>query len=403
MILFPSPLGNLNITTLNGGNFESYQDPHDLTTQNTFTLSMSDSAVRQWSPNGEVSIFGLNDHAATPPELNNPNPVEINIAGSVNYVTVRTTKATQMTVGGDMLNSSVLGENLHSTDVTSVNVAGKISYSPAYTFTTLSGGISGADPVNPSAWDGIFSVMVNPNVSLQVPANVLLMTPAQQTAWAYANLRLVLRSGYQLQPGYDPNANPGFVYDPVTKQLGFQYQMPQSVLSALNSTAIPILQLDPLGHVIIQEDANGNYHFATKTTSFIAPASLEALYTQSLNSVKDAQSEPPGFQIGGPGQFSIKAASMDLGSSGGIISWGVGSAYNPVNYAFLAPWTTSGASVNVNVAGDITMLSSTIASIYGGNVSVNCGSALSLSQGNFALIPAGANVSTAFSPRATAA
>ena len=84
-----------------------------------------------------VSIFGLNDHAATPPELNNPNPVEINISGSIENVTLRTTKATQMTVGGDMFNAGLLGENLHPGDVTSINVAGQISYSPVYAFTHI--------------------------------------------------------------------------------------------------------------------------------------------------------------------------------------------------------------------------------------------------------------------------
>jgi filamentous hemagglutinin family protein len=392
VILFPSPYGNLHITTLNGGGFRSYQDPYDPTTQNIFTLSMSDSAATQWSPNANVSVFGLNDHAATPPELNNPNPVQINISGSMENVTLRTTKVTDITVGGDMFNASLLGQNLHSADVTSVNVAGKISYSPGYTFTTLSQSIVSADPLLSSSWDAIFSLLVNPNVSLQVPPDVLLMTPAQQTAWAYSNLRLVLRTGYQLQSGYDPNANPGFIYDPTTKQLGFQYQMPQSVLSALNKTAIPILELNQLGNVVLQRGADGNYYFSTTTTSFVSPSSLEALYTQSLSSIKDAQSQPPGFQIGGPGQFNIDAASLDLGSSGGIMSWGIGSAFNPVNYASLAPWTASGAAVNLNITGDISLLTSTIASIDGGNVTVNCGGALSLSQGNFALIPSGANV-----------
>ena len=125
-------------------------------------------------------------------------------------VILRTTKATDITVGGNMFNASLLGENLQSGDVTSINVAGQISYSPVYAFTQLSQGIVGADPLLPSAWDTIFSFMVDPNVSLEVPANVLQMTPAQQTAYAYSHLRLVLRSGYQLQPGYDPNANPGF-------------------------------------------------------------------------------------------------------------------------------------------------------------------------------------------------
>ncbi len=144
--------------------------------------------------------------------------------------------------------------------------------------------------------------------------------------------------------------------------------------------------------MIIEQHADGNYYFATTTASFVPLTTLQQLYSQSLNSAKDAQSQPPGFQIGGPGMFNINAAALNLGSSGGIMSWGIGSAFNPVDYAFLAPETTSGAAVNVNVTGDITMLSSTIASIYGGNVSVNCGGGLYLSQGNFALIPAGANV-----------
>jgi filamentous hemagglutinin family protein len=387
VILFPSPSGNLHITTLNGGSFQNGS-----TTESVATLSMSDSAAKQWSPNANVSIFGLSDHAPTPPELNNPDPVEINIAGSVNNVTLCTTKATHMTVGGDMFNASLLGENLHASDVTFINVAGNISYPPVYAFTPLSQGIVGADPVLPSAWDAIFSLMVDPTVSLQVPANVLLMTPAQQTAYAYSNLRLVLREGYQLHPGYDPDANPGFIYDPTTGQLGFQYQMPSSVLNALNKTAIPILELNQLGNVVLQRGADGNYYFATTTTSFVPPSSLQELYAQSLNSVRDAQSQPPGFQLGGPGQLNINAASLDLGSSGGIMSWGISSAFNPVNYASLAPWTPSGASVNVNVTGDISLLTSTIASIYGGGVSVNCGGGLYLSQGNFALIPAGQTV-----------
>jgi filamentous hemagglutinin family protein len=393
VILFPSPCGNLRITTLNGGNFQSYEDPNTLTTPNIYALSMSDSAATQWNPNANLSTFGLNDHAPTPPELNNPNPVQINISGSMNNVTLRTTMAADITIAGDMFNASFLGQNLHPGDVTSINVAGQISFSPAYAFTQLSQGVVGADPLLPSAWDAIFSLLVNPTVSLQVPPNVLLMTPAQQTAWAYSNLRLVLRNGYQLQQGYDPNANPGFIYDPATGQLGFQYQMPSSVFSALDNTAIPILELNSVGNVVLQRGANGNYYFATTTASFVSPSALAQLYLQSQNSVSGAQNLPPGFQIGGPGQFNINAASLDLGSSGGIVSWDVGSAFNPVNYASLAPWTPSGASVNVNVTGDISLLTSTIASIYGGEVSVNCGGALNLSQGNFALIPAGANVS----------
>src|ERR1035441_911068 len=118
----------------------------------------------------------------------------------------------------------------------------------------------------------------------------------------------------------------------------------------------------------------------------------ESVLPITPSAVRDAQSLSPGLQIGGPGQFNINAASLDLGSSAGIISWGIGSAYNPVSYESLAPWTPSGAAVNVNVTGDISLLTSTIASIFGGDVAVNSGGGVSLSQGDFALIPPEANM-----------
>jgi len=201
-----------------------------------------------------------------------------------------------------------------------------------------------------------------------------------------------LRDGYQLQPGYDPNANPGFIYDSTTGQLGYKYQMTETVRSALANDQITILKRDSLGNAVIELGADGKYYFATTTASFVPASTIDKLDTQSLDSVRNEQNKSPGFQIGGPGQFTINAASLDLGSSAGIISWGIGSAYNPVNYQSLAPWTPSGASIEVKVTGDISLLTSTIASIYGGDVTVKSGGATYLSQGDFALIPPGANM-----------
>lgn len=390
--LFPSPSGELNLHTTQGGKFLSYLDPNNPTTLFNYTLSMSDSAARQWDPGANTPTFGLNDHAATPPELNNPNPVVIKISGDMNNVTVHTTKKTEVTVGGNMFNASVLAQNLHATDESFVKVGGSISFSPVYAFTRLTDPIVSADPLLPIAWDSIFSFLVDPNVSLQLPANIVLLTPAQQTAYAYANLRLVLRQSYTLQPGYDPEANPGFIYDPSTKQLGFRYQMSSSILQALNQAAIPILRIDSTGNVAVEKHADGNYYFGTTTASFATPTALLNLYGASQTSVPNSQSLAAGFQIGGPGLFSLKAATLDLGSSGGIVSWGIGSAFNPVDYSFLTPWTPSGAALDLNVTGDITLLSSTIASIFGGKVSVHSDSAIKLSLGDFSLIPPAANL-----------
>ena len=395
VILFPSSGGNLNITTLHGGNFQSYEDPADPQDVTVHSLEMSDSSAHQWDPSPPPSTFGSflqTDHAASPPELNNPNPVEVFVSGSMDNVNLRTTKATQITVGGDMFNAGFLGENLHPSDVSFINVAGSISYSPIYSFTHVGQSITGADPLNPSAWDSIFSVLVDPRLTaaFQVPPNA---TVADLNAYANA-LRLVLRDGYTLNPGvrYDPNANPGFIYDPATGQLGFQYRMSQTVRSALEGP-LESIKLDQFGNPVIQlgnpslgQDPT-RYYFATTQVSFVSPALIEHLYNQSLSAVPDANHLSPGLQIGGPGQFNLQAASMDLGSSGGIISWGIGSANNPVNYSSLASETAAGAAINIKVSGDIAMLTSTIASIDGGDVTVNAGGGLFLSLGDFALIP----------------
>jgi filamentous hemagglutinin family protein len=395
VILFPSPQGNLNVATLNGGNFQSQPNPADPQDVTAWTLAMSDSAAKQWNPfpsSGTFGTFGLTDHSATPPEINNPEAVEINVSGSINNVNIRTTKETTIAVAGDMFNAGFLGENLHGGDTTSITVGGKIYYSPIYAFAQLTQGIVGADPLLPSAWDGIFSFLVDPalTASFQVPANA---TPAQLLADASA--LLVFNPSQTVASGYNPSANPGFVYDPATRQLGFQFQMSQSVRSALEG-ALEIIKLDQNGVPVVQAGQAGlgqdpaKLYFATAPVTFAPPSVIEGLYNQSLNSVRNADAISPGFQIGGPGKFDVAASSIDLGSSSGIISWGIGSANNPVDYASLAGVTPAGAGAAVNVttlSGDLSLLTSTIASIDGGNVEVNSAGAIKLSLGDFSLIP----------------
>jgi hypothetical protein len=88
-----------------------------------------------------------------------------------------------------------------------------------------------------------------------------------------------------------------------------------------------------------------------------------------------------GLTIGGPGQFDVTAGSIDLGDSLGILSCGTmapvtiddvfGDRY--ANLTSITP-TGDGASMDVTVAGDLTMLSSTIATLGGGNVNVTSAS-----------------------------
>jgi filamentous hemagglutinin family protein len=408
VILFPSAYGNVNITTLDGGNFISRQNPTDPYDVNTYSLQMSDTGVNsplslenglatyQWSSqvgNGtELSeIFGISDHAPTPPELNNPNPVEITVNGNMENVNIYTTKATDLTVnsvtvggqtmGGNMFNTSLIGENLHASDSTSIHVAGSISYSPIYTFTSLTQPIVGPDSSDPS-WDAIFSLLVddNPN-DFNSAANPIPLSDVgnNKLLSSLASSDLIFGS------------NPGFIYSPATKQLGYTYQMSSAVESALTGTMTVIVK-DSFGNPEVRLNPTDNqYYFVTTTVNFVPPTVITALYNLShglnadgsynpngLIAVKNSTSLSGGFQLGGPGEFTISAGSMDLGSSGGIISWGVGDAANQpggVDYSSLAASLGKaaglGASITVDVAGNLGMFTSAIASLAGGDVTVN--------------------------------
>ncbi|HZV33283.1 MAG TPA: filamentous hemagglutinin N-terminal domain-containing protein [Verrucomicrobiae bacterium] len=337
--LFPSPLQELNITTTDGGNLVGTPDATGLYP----TLSMSDSASRQWTSSFS---FSTADHASTPPELKNAAPVEISVGGSIDTLNLFTDKQTQINVAGDLINSSFVGENLHKGDVTSITVGGQIFNQPYYSFANLTQPITPANPLSPT-WDSIFAILVNPSLiqSTFVPANLNASDLQSQAA---------LMALFQVSPGSNPN--PGFVYNPGSRQLGFGGQMSSATLTAMTGT----LEAITYGADGLPEVANG--HFVTHPVSFVPNSVIEQLYQESLAVPKTPLN---GFQIGGPGQFNITAGSMNLGSSQGIESWGYGGNYNS-----LLPYTASGAAVTVTLSGNLDMVTSRIASFDGGNVTV---------------------------------
>jgi filamentous hemagglutinin family protein len=379
VILFPSAYGNLQITTLDGGSFQG----------NGFILEMSDSAARQYNP-AVTGQFGPDDHAPTSLELNNSTPVTISVSGDMDNVTLYTVKQTQITVGGNAFNANVFAENLHASDVTSVNVAGSITYSPSFVFASLSQPIASVDVQVSSSWDTIFSLLVNPakTSALALTGNESLATLENDIN----NLRLFPgtdSSNPFNASAYSAGANPGFVYDSASMQLAYKGQMSAAVLSELTGT-LEIIQGDPhtgmpvlvKGQTSLGQDPT-KYYFATTTVTFVPASVIKTLYAESQSAVAPGGAAQLGIQVDGPGVLNVSAASMDLGSSDGIVSWGIG--HGGGSYLNdLTPYE-QGAAVNVNVGGNLTMLSSTIASIFGGDVTVNCGGALTLSEGYFTL------------------
>jgi filamentous hemagglutinin family protein len=390
VILFPSADQGLSVTTLNGGNFGIPNSESPYTTAQV-TLEMSGSAATRWV---DGNTFLPGDQASSSTELNDPNSVTLNVSGSMNDVNLYVTKAAQITVGGDMINCGFIGENLHSSDVTSINVTGQIYDSPEYTFVNLTSGITSANALQPSIWDSIFDLALNPDLTpaqLQTLENFDANNPGANGLAYYLKENNDLLFPSNLSSSSTYGSDPGFVYSPATPsqpaQLGFAGRLStvlsSSQIAALEAGTLTYLVADGKGNPII--DANGNLEIATYT--FTPAAMIATLETESADA---ASAAGLGLQIGGPGAFTIHAGSIDLGNTAGIGSDGFGHSgltAGGFDYSALAPLlptaASGGASVTVTVDGDLTMATSGIYSRDGGDVTVAAGGTINLSQGSF--------------------
>ena len=299
---------------------------------------------------------------------------------------------------GDIARAAVYsGQNLHAYDptsntklgITSITVAGQIYNRSPYSFvyginipnipvTDLLPGIS-------SSWDNIFTLALNPAAlaNLTVPANI---SSSQLAAYIVENTTLF--QTHALSNGQLLGNNPGFVYNAATGRLGYAGQMsqtyelnltqPVTVLHLVNG--LPVIDNNP------GDNAPGRTYrqYETDTVNWAPPSGVQALFTASLGAPSPLNGQL-GYRIGGPGQFDINAGSISLGNTYGILSCGVADPQGGFGrYNNLASLTPSGASVNVTVAADQTvmvdgatttvpsldMLTSTIAAIGGGDVNV---------------------------------
>ena len=376
VVLFPSPYQSLTITTLDGGNFGIPNSENPYATD-PVTVEMSYGGSSQWT---SPTSFTPADQAASLPAFINAGPVAISISGSMNAVNLYTTKAAQINVAGDMINCGFQGQNLGSGDVTSINVAGQLFNSPLDSFVQLNSGIVSANPLQPALWDSVFELALTPGV-----AAGLTSINVDAISGGIANLPVFLQS-YLLFPNTtgvpqshgDNGANVGFIYDPISKIMGFQGIMANRLsagqIAALEGGALTVLVADAGGNPLV---VNG--HLETASYTFSAAAQIAALEVASVHSVYDTTATPIGYQIGGPGQFIVNAATMNLGNTPGIAS--LGFQANPAFETLLPIPAAGGASVTVNVAGDLNMITSSIYSEDGGNVNVTAGGDVSLSQG----------------------
>ncbi|MGO8837523.1 MAG: beta strand repeat-containing protein [Limisphaerales bacterium] len=388
LTLFPSPQGSLTIDTT--GSLVS-----DLNTINggapqLFNLIVSDAGHNQYTTTGN---FGLSDHAAAPIHEDTSTPIYLKIGGDMDLVYLVVPEAAQIIVDGNMNNCAFQGMNVsadpgfqvqvHEADgstrtitvdpgVTSINVAGAINNRSAFTSVDLSQYFSQV----PGAQAPDLSVL-----------SQAVTGPGEPSATQLAT---------------------SFYYNSTTHVLTYQNITGASLASILQ--LLQNLTIQVYNNGVPQFDNNGNP--ITTTVSVLDSGEAQALLAQynALGPIPN-NANTYGYFLGGGGQFNITAQTIDLGTSAGIVSEGVGlytvrGSYPLAGLFGSAGVFTRGADITVSTTGnhsdspkvtasgdligDLDMYSSSIASLDGGNIYINAGGDINAGSADFSVNTLGA-------------
>ena len=395
LILFPSPQGSLTINTTAGGSLYSDLAASGEAPQ-IFNLIVSDSGSQQLTTSSSDTscTFGINDHATSPIHAatktnpNNATPITLNISGDMSRVLLDAPEAAQINVVGNMYNCRFQGMNLYANDVTSINVG-----------LTAEKNMEKSGILN-SATDGSLTV-----------GGVIINRSEFTSVTLDLNQAGVQAPDINYLSEAVNNAVGSISISAGTLLTSLYYDKTTGVLTYKNITGVKIddvLNLLQNLKIATEFDAYGNPINQT-TVSVLTPATAEALLTQyntenAYSGIKASLGPPDstyGYTIGGGGTFNITAGTIDLGTCAGIQSDGVG---GPYVYRGTYPLASlfgnggvfdHGADINItttgnhsatthgDLVGDLDMYSSSIASMQGGDITINAGGDVNAGSADF--------------------
>jgi filamentous hemagglutinin family protein len=382
LTLFPSPQGSLTIDTTGSlvSDLNSVQGAPQL-----FNLIVSDAGHDQYTTTGN---FGISDNAASPVHLDSPTPVSLDIGGNMNLVFLSAPEAAQINVVGDMDNCGFQGMNLSSAPGFQVQVLEADGSTRTFTVSPGVTGINvGADIINRSAFTSVTLDFSQSGV--QAPDMAYLSEAVNNAIGSTSISAAALTTS--------------LYYNPATQALTYQ-NIPGvtllSVLKLLNSLTVQVYKngvpqwADPPFDTIPATTTVSILGNPTPPSGTVTAASTLLAQYNALGAlpVDTTSGSSIGYAIGGGGQFNITARTMDLGTSTGIQSEGVALYTVHGSYplaglfgeggvfdhgADIAITTTgnhsAGENANGDLIGDLDMFSSSIASYFGGDISINAG------------------------------
>jgi filamentous hemagglutinin family protein len=336
IILFPSSEGALQITTRAGGDLVGAVSGTTLT-----GITMSDSGLPGWATFAQ-------GQASTPLYLNNPNPVVLNISGSIESFGLTVPTFAQISVTGNTYNFGFLGQNLSSSQTTFINVTGDITYRGDLTSETLS------DPITST----LFSSIVAGDPAL---ASSLTYDATTGTLTFIG----VMTDDTSLLNPTDANGQP-------VAFTSAQLASWQSAISGLYTGS----QTATLGDQGLAVAGPGNFNISADNIDLGISGGITVLEPDAPL----AAISPDGADINVTTLGNLEMTSSEIANEGylGGINLNVGGTLD-VGGEFTtfgdpnAPkgiFTTSSGNISVIATGDVNVDSSRIAAYNGGNVTV---------------------------------
>lgn len=319
IFLYPSSEGSLQIVTRDGGDLTGAAAA---SSTSLIGITMSDAGPPGGNEFYEYQAIQNGDHASTPIDLDNPNPVTVDISGSIESFGLTVPTFAQINVVGDTYNFGFIGQNLSASQTTYINVG--------QTAKTAMENLGLLDPVT----DG--NLVVGGSITYRGDLTSETLSSAISAAI------------FDVITADNPSLAGALSYDVNNGQLSFVGVMSSGTEQSL---------LNPT-------DINGN--------PLLSGSQLTAWQTtiaQLYNDSQTASLGDNGLTLSGPGNFTITASSIDLGISGGIIVAAPDAA--------LAAISPDGANIIVNTTGDLEMTTTTIANdSFQGGITLNVGDTL---------------------------
>ncbi len=350
IILAPSSAGSLHITTSAGGDLIAVNT--DIS--NPSGITMSDSGSADWT------TFA-SDHASTPLHLNDPNPVTLDIAGNIYGFILNVPTFANITVAGNTYNFGFSGQNLSTSQTTSINVAGDILYAD----TLHAASVALADPLPAELLNPKLSG--NPIVSADLTyASGKLSINSQMTADGLNFLLnpTVVQLDASGKPVLDSSGNPVLV--PVT-------------LDAAQRGAVLALYADSQAQNGLALSGSGDFNITARSMSLGISDGITVDFPDAPDAALTAIS-PNGANINvtTTGDLDLTATKIADGGLGGGINLTIGGKLDVGGTATAlgdpsSPkgiFTTSGGSINVTAAGDVNVDGSRIAAYDGGDINI---------------------------------